>query len=236
MLSKYFEDFDRHILHAGHGRAAGKKGEGEHHLDPQGLMKAFAPLIPAPLVLDTAPIIDTSGYSPDGVDMIAYRPYCPGIRDLLGGYIPCELVAGAYFTAPSLNRASLQQVLHRVVTVKRMNEFATDPESADMARIPCFVIAAAMDNSFIEVKNDIINYYLAKNINHMHEVDLVMILNRGIVIKNWREKRSYVALETNQDTSLWFYVLMAEYLESSNDRVFDLRRYVRKDNIVYTEY
>lgn len=234
MLSKYFADFDQRVLAAG----AGKKAHAASvpAIDTAALRDALAPLVPASLSVEATPIIDTSGYSPDGVDLVAYRSYCTGIREILGGYVPCELVAGAYFLTGSLNRASLHQALHRVVTVKRMNEYADDPESANMARIPSFIIAPAMENSFIEVKNDIINYYMAKSIHQQHEVDLVMILNRGIVIKNWREKRSYVALETKEDTSLWFYVLMAEYLDGMNDRVFEMRRYIRKDNVVYTEY
>ena len=62
-----------------------------------------------------------------------------------------------------------------------------------------------------------------------------MILHKGIVVKNWREKRSFIALETNEDTFMWFFILMNEYLDVKKEHNIDFRKYVKKE-VVYNEY
>ena len=64
---------------------------------------------------------------------------------------------------------------------------------------------------------------------------IIVILNTGIIIKNWREKRSYIALETGKDTLMWFFILMCEYLDTEKEIEFDLRNYVQHRE-EYKEY
>ena len=62
-----------------------------------------------------------------------------------------------------------------------------------------------------------------------------MILHKGIVVKNWRERRSFIALETKEDTFMWFFILMNEYLDVKREQNIDFRKYVKKE-VVYNEY
>jgi hypothetical protein len=239
MIAKYFKDFDKRIIKK---KKAGvktdeKKGKVSHKasVDLRMLKENLSRIIPSNLRIDSVRPIDTAGFSPDGVDLVAYDPYCPDILDLMGGYVPYELVYGLFHIVQDLNKGTLIEVLNKIATAKKLNMFAASPEDEEKPHIPSFVIASSTKYQFSELKNDIINYYLSKNIEYQYELDILMILHKGIVVKNWREKRSFIALETNEDTFLWFFILMNEYLDLKKERTIDFRKYIKKE-VIYNEY
>ncbi|HQL83945.1 MAG TPA: hypothetical protein PK307_17225, partial [Spirochaetota bacterium] len=144
-------------------------------------------------------------------------------------------VYGMFHLVQDLDKEVLIDVLGKTATAKKLNMFALNQEGDERIHIPSFTVAASSKYQFIELKNDIINYYLAKNIEYQYEIDILMILHKGIVVKNWREKRSFIALETNEDTFMWFFILMNEYLDARREPNIDFRKYVKKE-VVYNEY
>ena len=54
-------------------------------------------------------------------------------------------------------------------------------------------------------------------------------------VSDWKEKRSYKALETGKDTFKWFFMLMNEYLDVERGSDLDLRNYVKRQER-YNEY
>jgi len=127
------------------------------------------------------------------------------------------------------------EALSRIATAKKLNMYAAASEEEERIHIPSFLVVSSTKYEFPELKNDIINFYLSKNIEYQYELDILMVMNRGIVVKNWREKRSFIALETKEDTFMWFFILMNEYLDLKKDRAIDFRNYVKKE-IIYSEY
>lgn len=240
MISKYFKDFDKKIVKkrktpvSTEGKKSGKD-TAKAHLDVRMLSEHLSRIVPSSLKVEAVKPIDSAGFSPDGVDLVAYDAYFPDIIDLMGGYIPYELIYGMYHIVQDLNKDSLFEVLTKIATAKKLNIFAANPDDDTTVHIPSFVIAAHTKYSFNELKNDIINFYLSKNIEYQFEIDILMILHKGIVVKNWREKRSFIGLETKEDTNMWFFILMNEYLDIKRDRNIDFRKYVKKE-VVYNEY
>ncbi len=240
MIAKYFKDYDKRIIKKKKPTAKGpaKKGKAAAGgaLDTKLLKESLSGIIPSFLKIDAVKIIDSAGFSPDGVDLAAYREHYPQIIDIMGGYVPYELIHGMFHVVQNLDKDSLVEMLGKIATAKKLNMYAAEQEE-DEARtgIPSFVIAASSKYQFIELKNDIINYYLSKNVEYRHELDILMIVNKGIVVKNWREKRSFIALETKEDTFLWFFILMNEYLDVKKELDIDFRKYVKKE-IRYNEY
>ncbi len=239
MISKYFKDFDKKVVkkRKPEEQPPQGKGKGLHKstLDVKHFRDMVAGVIPAHLSIDAVKPIDSAGFSPDGVDLVAYHKYYPDIINLMGGYVPYELVHGMFHLIQDLDKESLIDVLGKTATAKKLNMFVMNQEGEERSHIPTFAVAASSKYQFIELKNDIINYYLAKNIEYQYEIDILMILHKGIVVKNWREKRSFIALETNEDTFMWFFILMNEYLDARKDLNIDFRKYVKKD-VVYNEY
>lgn len=197
------------------------------------LKKTIYNMIPSNLILDSIRFIDPSGYSPEGVDFIVYKEFCRDIVNIMGGFIPSELVYGTYYISTNLNKKGLNDILRRVVQAKKINRY-TEKEKQSLL-IPAFVIAYDTDYTFPDLKNSILDFYTSMSIDHDFEVDIIAILSKGIVIKNWRDKRNFIALETENDTLMWFFVLMNEYLNVEREDDLDLRDYVRH-NEKYNEY
>jgi hypothetical protein len=239
MISKYFKEFDKKVIKKKKTAVKGgpKKGKEVQRLsvDISSLESSLVKIIPSHLRVGKVRPIDAAGFSPEGVDLLIYREYCPDIINLLGGYIPHELVYGMVHIIEDLNKASLGDALMKVITAKKLNMYAADQQPDDKPHIPSFIIAASSKYQFNELKNDIINFYLSRNIEYQGELDILMVLNKGIVVKNWREKRSFIALETNDDTFMWFFILMNEYLDINKETTIDFRKYVKKE-VIYSEY
>ncbi len=255
MLYDYFSSFEKDMIPAkksakgtpvkkgtakGPQKTAGKgKGQSkvaaEKPFNPDMLAEKLQRIIPSNLVISKERPVDSSGFSPEGADFIAYREYCRDLVKIMGGYVPCELVHGTYHVVKNLDRESLYDALKRVVNLKKLDRFSGTPGEEPIIPIPAFIIALESSYNFTDLKNDLINFYINKSIEHSFEMDVLLIMNRGIMVKNWREKRSYIALETSGDTMLSFFILMNEYLEMSREKPLDFRSYTKKD-IQYKEY
>jgi hypothetical protein len=240
MIDSYFKNFGKSIVMKGRagakpstGKARSKSGS-KITIDTRLLKEALIPLIPLDLTIETVRPVDSGGFSPEGVDLVAYRKYCPDIIGIMGGYVPGELIYGFYHIVQELTRDSLEKVLDTIAKAKKLNMF-TDGDEAGAVPIPSFVIAANTRYKFSELKNDITNYYMTKSIEHQYEMDILLVLRKGVVVKNWREKRSFIALETLEDSAMWFYILMIEYLDVERVIDIDFRKYVKKD-VIYNEY
>lgn len=239
MFSKYFDIAAKNLFKKPKaGKSSGKKGtkkakDGKEAIDIDALKEILNKIIPSRFIIDSRKMIDPSGYSPDDVDLIAYKELYRDISNIMEGYIPCELVYGTYHVLPILNKENLMEILRKVVQAKKINRY-TDRETQP-AIIPAFVIAFDTELNFSDLKTTIIDNYMLMSTDHTSEVDIIAILNKGIVIKNWRDKRSYIALETGKDTLMWLFILMNEYLDVDKDNEFDPRNYV-KNAEKYNEY
>jgi hypothetical protein len=238
MLKNYFIDFNKKIIKkAAAAKTASSKGaskKGAVTLDVPAFMEKLDGVIPGQLRIKPLKPVDSSGFSPDGADIIAYREYCRDIDKIMNGYIPYELIHGAFFVVNDLTKSSLADVFGRVSTVKKINHFT---EEAGSFSIPSFVLANANpDYTLPEIKNDVMNYYMSKNVSSDSEFEIMMIHNAGLLIKDWHKgDHRFIGLETGDETMMWFVILMNEYLDVEREDVFDIRKYVRAEK-TYNEF
>lgn len=240
MLANYFStlvgEFKKKKIPARKSAAKkkGKNAPSSGALNVNRIRDMLETLVPFDMGIAAARPVNTAGFSPDGADLLIFRRYCTDILKIMNGYMPCELIHGTVFFVPQLNRATLAEVLNRVVIVKKLGRF-TEKSEEEPTLIPAFIIAEETDYDPMDLKNDIINYYMSKSVEHDAEMDIFLVMNRCLVMKNWREKRSFIGLETNDDSLMWFFILMSEYLEGITRREIDFRKYIRH-NVVYKEY
>jgi len=237
MLKNYFNDFNKKSAGKGAAAKTGSKktsGKSTGVLDVKSFIEKLDLIIPAHLKISPLKPIDSKGFSPDGADYIIYKEYCRDIDKLLSGYIPFELIHGAFFLVPELKKNAVADVLNRVATVKKINSFS---EEESTFLIPSFIISSeSKDYSLLDIKNDVINYYISKGVESEAEFEIMMVYNQGIIIKDWHSgKRSFVGLKTGEDTLMWFFILITEYLSIEREDEFDIRKYVRSDK-VYDEF
>jgi len=248
MLKNYFIDFNKKITRKSPAvkaspvkgdakKSAAKKGavkKSSENIDFKAFIEKLDGIIPQNLKVDKLKPVDSSGFSPDGADLVAYKEYCRDINKVMNGYIPFELIHGAYFMVNELNKSSLAEVFGRVASIKKINHFT---EEAGSFSIPSFIIANNNTSYTLrELKNDIINYYMSKNVSSEAEFEIMMIHNSGLLIKDWHKgEHRYIGLETGEDTMMWFFILMNEYLDVEREDVFDIRKYVRTEK-AYDEF
>ena len=241
MLKNYFNELNKSLskkaapAKGAAAKTASKKGSAKSAspLDSALLIEKLDQIIPSGLKISSAKPIDATGFSPEGADYIVYSEYCRDITKLMNGYIPFELIQGAFFTIPDLKKNTIADALNRVATVKKINRFS---EEESEFSVPCFLITGGSDYPILDVKNDIVNYYISKGVDSGSEFEVMMVHNQGILIKDWHSgNRNYVGLETGEDTLMWFYILITEYLSIERDEEFDIRKYIRSEK-VYNEF
>ena len=239
MFKNFFIDINKKILKKSSasggttGKGASKSKKGGIHIDTSALIERLNGLIPAKLKVASIKPIDSSGFSPDGADFIAYSEYCRDIDKLLNGHIPYELIYGAFFLVNSLDKNTLIDALNRVSAIKKIDHFTED---GGKFSIPSFIIANNKEYSLPELKNDIMNFYISKNVPPESEFEILMVYNEGLLVKDWNKgDHRYIGLETGDDTFMWFFILMNEYLDIEREDIFDARKYVRSEK-VYNEF
>ncbi len=147
--------------------------------------------------------------------------------------VPSELVHGAFFLNTGLTAVSLGETLGRVADLKKLDRFSEHQSSGRF--IPAFVLSMDMHMSYQDLKNLILDYYVSRSLDNCFEFDIMAIVNRGIVIKDWREKRSFKILDTGEDTLKWFFILINEYMDVEKEGSLELRNYI-KQPVQYREY
>jgi hypothetical protein len=235
MFSEYFYNLEKELIkkYRVTGKAsAPKKSKGTFEF-PE-LAEALDGMIPPSLSVSHSRIVDASGYSPEVSELAVYKKPVKNTQEIFKGAIPSGLVYATTHTSLMLDRKTLLEKLADAAHVKKCDRFA-EKDSEDMDFIASFIIA--FDSSYLmdELKSSVIEIYREQNVESEFEVDIIAILGKGIMIKNWREKRSYVALETGDDTLKWFFILMNEYLDVDKKSTLDLRSFV-KDQKTYKEY
>jgi hypothetical protein len=236
MLKNYFYELNKTLAKkTPAAKAAGKKtaSKGASGVDSGMLIEKLDQVIPVGLKISEAKPIDSTGFSPEGSDYIVYREYCRDILKLMNGYIPFELIHGAFFTIQDLKKNTIADALNRVATVKKINRFS---EEESEFSVPCFIVTGGSDYPLLDIKNDVINYYMSKGADTGTEFELMMIFNKGLIIKDWHSGgRSYVGLETGEDTLMWFFILLTEYLAFEREEELDIRKYIRSEKS-YNEF
>jgi hypothetical protein len=234
MFSAYFADLEKKLIkkYKGAGKPAAKKGPKTGYEFPD-LVEAVEGMIPDALSVDHATIVDPSGFSPEKPEAIIYKKLFKKMNEVFDGKIPSALVYSSLHAVHVLDRKNLVEQLVETAHIKKCDRFADEVENPPF--IASFIVAFESSYSIAELKNSVLDIYREQNVDPEYEVDIIAVLGSGILVKNWREKRSYVALETEMDTLKWFFVLMNEYLEVEKGESVDLRSLVA-DQKSYKEY
>lgn len=236
MFSKYFLEAQNLLLKtyakapkketAAAPKAPAPKSKKAPRKDFSVLVDVFNQITASSILITPSKVADISGYVADSPDLIAVRNTLTGAAAIFEEAFPAELVAGTFHIIEEINRKQLTDGLVRAAHSKKLDHFA---ESTEPLFIPSFAIAFKTTYSLAELKEAMIDIYEQDSVDPMFELDIAMVLGQGLVIRNWREGgRSYVALETGEDTLKWFFLLMNEYLDAKPARELDLRQYVRE--------
>jgi hypothetical protein len=211
-------------------KASTQKANKQQTID---VMEAIDNCISPQLVCLQKNIMDDSGYMIDTTDFCVAENIFKDMSNIYDATIPAEIVRGSFHLCPEINRKNLLDVLVRVAHTKKIDQYSENQEEPGF--ISSFIIGFNSIYTLAELKKSILEIYSKENVDPKFEFDVMIVLGEGVVIKDWRDRRSYIALETRNDSLKWFFILMNEYLEIEKTKKLDLRSYV-KEKKHYTEY
>lgn len=207
-----------------------KKPSAAEKTDIRGII---ADIIPAYFNVDSHDILNTDKLRSNDADLIIYHNYLNKTAEIFDNAVPAELVHAALLQGSSLTDKVLIDTIEKAMTIKAVSLKNDLDES--VPTIPVIAFFEKSSRGLGELKESLITYYLDHNTDPDRELDLIVVQGKGVLIRNWREKRSYIGLEMEEDTMMWFFVLLNEFLELRKGIPIDLRNYVATDRI-YTEY
>ncbi len=168
-------------------------------------------------------------------DLLIYNKYTPKILDMAGGYILADLVYGFMSLDYSLNQAAMES--HSTLTGALKTLYRMDKPIADNEPVPLYSIHFIYNNelSLADYRDYIRKNSSARGMPINAELDLAVVLDQGIMIKNWEDRGRYLILETGPDTLQWFYILLMEFLDRDGANPIDFREMIRTPKR-YQEY
>lgn len=231
MFSRYFRESQSSFIKR---HFPEKKGPVRKAAEGWGdLISFFEASLPDDLSVAHVALRDRSGYTPDMSDFTAFRSFARDTAALFGGIVPSELACGTFHVAPALDRKTLLESLVRVAHVKKCGRYEGNTEEPPF--IASFVLSFGSGYSLAEIREAVIETYRSQEVEAEFEVDIIAVLGTGLLVKKWDGSRAYAAIETGEDTLMWFYILMREYIDTGKGEPVDLRSLVL-DQREYTEY
>ena len=161
-------------------------------------------------------------------DLLLYKSLCANYLSMTGGYVLSEDIYAAFTVESSYKQQALGAHLSLTRALKSL--YISQKEEAAQAIIPLYSIffAYASQNSLLAIKQYLLKYLEQKEIPINQQLDMICILGKGIIIKDWENQGRYRGLETGRDTLMWFYIILMEYLDRGGDEYsLPLRDYVK---------
>lgn len=230
MFSRYFREQSKFLLESLRAKLEKKEITIPNEKDLK-LFKEFYEFIkdhiPAGFSLAMGKIRNRTHILNKNIDLIIYKKWCKNYLKLTGNHVLLDQV----YVILSIERELTTEALLRHIEITRSLKvmYAMDYNLSEDKIIPIYSILFAYKSRIplLSHKLAIAHTSQEKEIPFTHELDMLCVLEDGMIIKDW-EQSSNKIIETKEDTLMWFYILLIEYLDRDNDLKLDLRSYVRE--------
>lgn len=161
-------------------------------------------------------------------DLIIYKKWCKNFLRLTGGFIPVDQTYAFFSLENDLTTDAIVNHINFTQSIKTM--YAMDFGISEDEIVPAYSILFAYKSRIplLSHKLAIIHSVEEKEISFSHSVDLVCVLDQGIIIKDWQHG-IFKIIETKEDTLMWFYILLIEFLDRNNELNIDLRSFLKEE-------
>jgi len=171
-------------------------------------------------------------------DMLIYKKWCQKFLEMTGGYILSDFIYAFINIEIDLTTEMVFENMNMTNAMKSLYELDNIADSSDsMKLIPLYSILFAYRSSIplISHKVAIGDSSRENSISMNHLVDLIVVLDQGIIVKDWESGGSYKVIETGKDTLMWFYILLLEFMDRDRSLGFDPRKYIKEEKL-YDEF
>ena len=160
-------------------------------------------------------------------DALIYKKWCAQYLGMTGGYVLTEDI----YAVLSIETSYKQQALstHIGLTRALKSLYISQREEAAQSIVPLYSIFFAYESSIslLALKQQLLKYLEQKEVPLNQQLDLICILGKGLLIKDWEAGGNYRGLQTGSDTLMWFYVILMEYLDRGGEVLLPLRDYIK---------
>lgn len=168
-------------------------------------------------------------------DLLIYHKWVPKVMEMMGGYILSDFLYAAMSIENTVSQDGIAQ--HATLTNALKTLYAGDLDTPENRIVPMYSILFGYhtDMTLRSLRTAIGEIAVDKEIPVNHQIDMICILDRGIIIKDWESGGEYKIVETENDTLMWFYILLLEFLDRDGKVAFDVRDYIKVSR-EYKEY
>ncbi len=230
MFSQYFKEQSKFLLESLHLKLEKKEITIPKEKDLK-LFKEFYEFIkdhiPPGFSLAMGKIRNRTHILNKNFDLIIYKKWCKNYLKLTGNHILLDQVFVVISIEAELTTDALLRHIEITRSLKLM--YAMDYNLSEDRIIPIYSILFAYKSRIpiLSHKLAISHTSQEKGIPFTHELDMVCILDDGLIVKDWEQSHNKI-IETKEDTLMWFYILLIEYLDRDNDLKLDLRSYIKE--------
>lgn len=191
--------------------------------------------IPSDFSLATGKVRSKKHLLNKNIDVLIHNRVIPKMLELAGGYVPVDHLYAFMTLDQTITEKTLEHKSSLTNAVKTL--YRMEHDTGDYEIIPVFSIHMGYDSevSLDDYRSILGDLGREGNIPINAEVDLVSVLDQGILLKNWEQGGRYTVLETKEDTLMWTFILLLEYLDRDGKVGFDPRQYIRNPKH-YEEY
>ncbi len=161
-------------------------------------------------------------------DLVLYKRWCESYLEMTGGYILTEDLYAFMSIDVEFNASTLN---HHVSLTRAIKSLYTSQET-DEAKviIPIYSILFVYhsSSSLLQIKKELEKLIERKEIILSQQVDMICVLDKGFIIKDWENGGIYRGIQSGKDTLMWFYVMLMEYLDQKDRNPIIFRNYVKE--------
>ena len=167
-------------------------------------------------------------------DAIIYRPWCKSYLKMTQDYVLTPDIYSFFSIEVELASNVFNNHLGLTRALKSLYLGHQTEHENEVVPLYSILFIYKSQHSLLYAKRTLINSLEKKDIPINQQVDIVCILGKGLIIKDWENGGVYKAIETEGDTLMWFYILLIEYLDRDGNLQMPLREYI-KENKNYKE-
>jgi len=168
-------------------------------------------------------------------DLLIFKKWCKKFFEMTGGYVLADQLHCFVTIETDLNTA--QVLNHAALTEAVKTMYAADRELDENAIVPVYSVLFSYRSSIPLLSHRVAleDASREKDIPITRETDMIVVMDQGLILKDWENGGVYRGIETGEDTLMWFYILLLEYLDRDGSLGFDPRSYVKMQK-EYREY
>ena len=261
MFSKYFSDLQREILKSYRPAArsvtstSSASSKGKNLRQFKSVFDFLKNHLPFEHALATGKVRNSVQILSKDCDLVFYRKWCDAYLDLTGGYILADDIVAFLNVENEIADGNLRTYLSLTSAMKLLKLSGSNDArdaKADLANgsgeeksaldaqgvVPLYSIFFSYSSrrALAEVKQAVLTACEKKEFPIEQKPDIFCVLDKGILVRDWEAGGDYRGLITEEDTLMWFYILLMEHIDVQNKGGLpsNLRNLV-KSNKVYEE-